>query len=126
MNKKDRELYDAANFNRDFAHLYRNFTGGSEWLANFPPKKPEHHMWRADYLGQQHTIQTVETKFIELPPENELIKLSVQEMKRNASASLPFAKYREPGMSNITITVISVAPRIFQIDNFLSGVEVDQ
>ena len=46
-------------------------------------------------------------------------------MKRNASSPLPFAEYREPGISNITITAVSVAPRIFQIDNFLSEIEVD-
>jgi hypothetical protein len=126
LNGNNRDLYDAATFNQEFAHLYQHFTGGSEWLANFPSKPLQHHIWRADYFGQEHTIQTTETKFTELPPESELTTLSVQEMKRNVSSPLPFSEYREPGLSNITLTAVSVAPRIFQIDNFLSHVEVDQ
>lgn len=126
LNEKERSFYDAATFNREFAPLYREFTG-SEWFGNFPGEKPRHKMWRADYFGQEHVVASAETHFTSLPPEEESYStLSVDEMKRNASTPLPFQEYREPGMMNISIKAVSVAPRIFQIDNFLSEVEVDQ
>ena len=120
------DLYDAALYNRNFAPLYKNFTGGSEWLGNFPTEPPTHHMWRADYLTQTHHVTTRETHFLSLPPEELLPRLSQSDMRRNQSDDLPLMEYREPGMMNITITTVSVAPRIFQIDHFLSDVEVDQ
>jgi hypothetical protein len=125
LDDKEKELYDAAQFNREFAPLYRNFTGGSEWLANFPSKPPQHSMWRADFFGQEHQVRTKETQFVQIPPESELGKLSIVEMKRNASSPLPLRQYREPGFMNVTLKVVSVAPRILQIDNFLSEAEVE-
>lgn len=127
LDNEQRELYQAAQFNRDFAEVYKNFTGGSEWLANYPSQPPRHYMWRADYFGQKHTVQTRETHFHTLPPEDELHHLSLKEMRRdgkNPTIALP--EYRDQGLLNITLTVVSVAPRIFQIDGFLSEVEVDQ
>ena len=126
LTPQERELYDATVFNREFAGLYKNFTGGSEWLGNFPTKPPQHHMWRADYFGQTHQILSKETQFLELPPSEELQQLSISEMKRNKTDPLPYSEYREPGLMNITIKAISCAPRIFQIDNFLSEAEVNQ
>lgn len=120
------KLYDAAQFNREFAPVYKNFTGGSEWLGNYPTQPPKHHMWRADYFGQSHTVQSRETQFVELPPAELLNPLSWQEMKRNASEGPALMEYRQPGVMNITIKAVSVSPRIFQIDGFLSEVEVDQ
>jgi hypothetical protein len=126
LSEEMRKLYDAANYNREFAELYRNFTGGSEWLANYPSKPPQHHIWRADYFGQEHQIESQETQFVELPPQDELHGLSRQDMRRTESAPISLNEYREPGTMNITIKAVSCAPRIFQIDNFLSEVEVDQ
>eukprot|EP00980_Cylindrotheca_fusiformis_P024780 scaffold12450_cov95-Cylindrotheca_fusiformis.AAC.2 len=54
LSDRERTLYDAAKFNREFAPLYREFTGGSEWFGNFPTESPRHKMWRADYFGQEH------------------------------------------------------------------------
>ena len=126
LSEEMRKLYDAANYNREFAALYRNFTGGSEWLANYPSKPPQHHMWRADYFGQEHQIESQETQFVKLPPQGELHVLSRRNMRRHESAPILLSEYREPGTMNITIKAVSCAPRIFQIDNFLSEVEVDQ
>jgi hypothetical protein len=47
LNDRQKKLYEAASFNRAFAPLYKNFTGGSDWLGNFPTKKPAHFMWPA-------------------------------------------------------------------------------
>ena len=126
LDQEQEELYQAAQFNREFGKLYKNFTGGSEWLANYPSQPPRHYMWRADYFGQQHTVQSRETHFVTLPPEDELHHLSLKEMRRDVTQNITLAEYREPGILNVTLTVVSVAPRIFQIDNFLSEVEVDQ
>lgn len=124
------ELYQQAQVNREFIPRYKNFTGGSEWLAHYPAQPPQHYMWRADYLGQEHWVTTRETHFVQSPPPDALHSLSIAEMKRdntNATAMMiALPEYRAPGLLNITLTVVSVAPRIFQIDNFLSDVEVDQ
>lgn len=126
LNQDEKALYESAVFNREFAPIYKNFTGGSEWLGKFPTEKPRHHIWRADYFGQQHTVQSKETQFLELPPESLLGLLSLEDMKRvNASTTVPLSDYRSCKDMNITLTVVSVAPRILQIDNFLSDVEVD-
>ncbi|KAG7364766.1 2(OG)-Fe(II) oxygenase superfamily protein [Nitzschia inconspicua] len=122
----ERKLYEAAQFNRDFAPVYKNFTGGNEWLGQFPTQKPQHFMWRADYFGQEHHVSTKETHFVQLPPQDRLKRLSIVEMKRENSTSLPLREWREDADTlNLTLTVISVAPRIIQIDNFLSDIEVD-
>jgi hypothetical protein len=120
------KLYDAAAFNREFAPLYKNFTGGSEWLGNFPTEPPKHPMWRADYFSQEHHIKTRETHFTKLPPDELLHRMSRQGLRRNESDAPALMEYRNPGTMNITITAVSLAPRIFQIDGFLSDIEVDQ
>ncbi len=120
------ELYNAAQLNREFAPLYKNFTGGSEWLGNFPTQPPKHHMWRADYFGQEHHVQTRETQFVKIPPKEVLHPLSPRGLRRNATDSPNLLEYRRPGVMNITIRAVSIEPRIFQIDGFLSDLEVDQ
>lgn len=119
------KLYEAQRYNLKFATLYKNFTGGSEWLATYPPTKapPYHKMWRADYFRQQHVVQTKETHFVEHPPLVNGVKYAT---KRNeASDSIAFPELRKPGEMNLTLTAVSCAPRAFQIDNFLSDVEAD-
>lgn len=49
---QDRASYDAHLYNLDFGARYKNFTGGSEWLAMYPPSAPRHKIWRADHFGQ--------------------------------------------------------------------------
>ena len=126
LSDAERQLYDHLLFDRAFAGYYKNFTGGSEWLGLYPTEPPRHWMWRADYFGQVHTIVTTETQFIQLPPEDDLTALSLQEMKAHVSSDARFQPYRQPGNMTITIKAISCAPRIFEIENFLSDVEVDQ
>ena len=48
-----------------------------------------------------------------------------EDLRRNATTPVPFSDYRAPGEMNITITALSCAPRVFEIKNFLSEVEVD-
>jgi len=126
LNARNRENYEGHRFNLKFATQYKNFTGGSEWLAHYPKNPPLHKIWRADYYGQEHVVQSYETQFREIPPEADAgIDGKAFAIKRNSSADIAYPQYRDTGMMNITITAVSAAPRAFQIENFLSEVEVD-
>lgn len=118
-------LYQIQLQNLVFAHQYKEFTG-RDWLALYKHKKPPRfHMWRADSLGQTYSIQTKEIHFVELPDQAEL--------ERGMSAYGPrpdqierMRKHRDTHpILNLTMTVLSCEPRVFEIPNFLSDVEVD-
>lgn len=117
--------YAAHVYNLEFGELYKNFTGGSEWLSMYPRNLPQHHIWRADYFGQEHQVETRETQFFEPPPEKEHRTLSITEMTREEGHPVTFADHRAPGSLNLTLTALSVAPRIFEIKHFLSDAEAD-
>ena len=125
LSDKDRASYNQHHFNLEFGQKYKDFTG-SEWLSMYPRSPPRHKIWRADYFGQEHHVQTAETHFIEYPPAESLPKMTMEQMLRNASDPISLAKYRssEP-MLNLTLTAVSVEPRAFEILNFLSDVEVE-
>lgn len=125
LNNRNRESYESHRFNLKFATQYKNFTGGSEWLSHYPRNPPLHKIWRADYFGQEHIVQTYETQFKEIPAEIDGMKGEKFAVKRNNSADIAFPEYREPGIMNITIKAVSAHPRAFQIEHFLSEVEVN-
>jgi hypothetical protein len=131
LDETNRMHYEAHRFNLDFGETYKNFTGGSEWLAMYPPEPPNHKMWRADYFGQTHTVVSNETHFQRIPPsltptagEHHHRLLSIDEMRQTGSTR-PFAEYRDPGTLKLTIKALSCAPRAFEIRHFLSDAEVD-
>lgn len=124
LSDDDLDDYAAHVYNLEFGELYKNFTGGSEWLTMYPKEAPKHHIWKADFIGQQHVVQTRESQFIAMPPEK-MHSLSISEMRRDAAVPLPLAEYREPGILNLTLTALSVAPRAFEIQHFLSDAEAD-
>jgi len=131
----DRTNYEQHVFNKDFAARYKAFTGGSEWLTMWPRDPPRHTMWRADVLGQTHTITTKETYFVQLPTttstslssseeQRTLPQLTWEQMKTPDDAYL--RPFRAPGRTmNMTIKAISCAPRVFEVPGFLSEVEAD-
>jgi prolyl 4-hydroxylase len=133
LNKDERAQYDLWTKTLKFHEQYLNFTGRS-YLANYgvagPRKAPSHFMWRADYFGQQHWVTTKELHFARLPPTDELgpilVNNEVDRILKEEDSRL-LAEYRvasdEPYM-NMTLTVLSTAPRVFEIQNFLSPVEV--
>ncbi|CAB9497067.1 Probable prolyl 4-hydroxylase [Seminavis robusta] len=125
LGPRDRENYDEHRFNLKFATQYRNFTGGSEWLAHYPKSPPLHKIWRADYYGQEHVVSTWESHFESIPPAAQGLRGEKYAVKRNNSADIAFPEYRKPGQMNITIKAVSASPRAFQLDHFLSDVEVD-
>ena len=111
--------------NRAFAIQYRQFTG-IDYLALYKYKHPpRYHMWRADYINQTHTITTDEIPFITLPPEDELQRSTSVYGPRPDELSR-MRKYRHQQSSmDLTLRVLSCAPRVLEIQNFLSDVEVD-
>lgn len=120
---EDYEKYIAQRRTLKFNEYYRNFTG-RDWLSRFPRNPPKHFMWPADYLGQQHHVETKETHFATLPDKDDRPHVSKFGMADKEREKLD--KYKVPGsMLNLNITVMSVAPRVYEIKNFLSDVEVD-
>ena len=133
--EKAREELSSAEFNLyrlqyrslAFDRAYRHRTG-RQWLALYGRKhKPRFYMWPADSIGQTHQVVTRETHFVSQPPE--------ELAKAHMSLSTPTAKdlqirkdlqpYRSPDESlTLNMTVLSVAPRVFEIKNFLSHEEV--
>ena len=110
--------------NKVFAEQYRAFTG-NEWLALYKQKEaPRFHMWRADSFGQTHTITTKEIHFVEFPTDEELARgTSIygprpDELERNRRH-----RHQLPTL-DLTLTVLSCSPRVFEIKNFLSDIEV--
>jgi prolyl 4-hydroxylase len=111
--------------NRLFANQYKAFTG-TDWLALYGQKQaPRFHMWRADAIGETRTIETSEIHFVQTP--------ALDELKRGVSVYGPrpdeksrYRRYRDKyATMNLTMTVLSCAPRVFEIKNFLSDLEVD-
>jgi prolyl 4-hydroxylase len=126
LSEQDQAQYRAHMVNLEFAYQYKWFTGGSEWLSMYPRDPPRHKIWRADRFGQEHVVTTQETHFLAEPPEDVMRTLSVKEMRgSDRSDNTRLSQYRVPGTMNMTIRAVSCAPRAFEIDNFLSDVEVD-
>ena len=117
--------YETMRRNKLFNQKYLATTG-RDYLAMYPRKKPSHFMWRADYFGQTHWVTTKETHFTEVP-EDKVKKIKTYGTSRILKEEDPrlFSEYREPGTLNMTLEVISCAPRAFAIENFLSEAEVD-
>jgi prolyl 4-hydroxylase len=104
-----------------FDKWYRAFTGRS-YLAMFPRRQPMHFMWPAQYFQQQHWVSTRETHFQSFLPEwlNTTVPLEL-----HSGDTLAWQDHRDPGRLNLTLTVVSCEPRVLEIRNFLSHLEVD-
>ncbi|CAB9499451.1 Probable prolyl 4-hydroxylase [Seminavis robusta] len=112
----------------NFSDQYLEFTGRA-YIANYLRNRPLHHIWRADYFGQEHWVETRETHFEQVPPQEVLTRIEDVGSERIMEESQPrlLSEYRTPGQTklNMTLKVLSVAPRVFEISNFLSPTEVD-
>lgn len=110
-----------------FSDVYLNFTGRS-YIANYLRAPPRHWMWSADYFGQTHWTETKETHFIQNPPASEIGAVKERGHERILSDTDPrlLSEYRDPTQStlNMTLKVLSCAPRVFEVENFLSPLEV--
>lgn len=138
LNEKERSQYDKWKKTLLYNEQYKAFTGRS-YLANFgddgPRAASNHFMWRADYFGQEHWVTTKETHFVSLPDMSELGRVQEVGSQRVLKDSDPrhFQEYREKDplteepleYMNMTLKVLSCAPRVFEIRNFMSQEEVD-
>jgi prolyl 4-hydroxylase len=117
-------MYQMQLQNLVFAQQYRKVTG-RDWLALYKQKMPpRYHMWRADAFGQTHAVETKEIHFVEVPDRQEIGRgMSVYGPRPDQVGRM--RKYRDTHVTlNLTLTVLSCAPRVFEIKNFLSDVEV--
>lgn len=125
LDEMEKESYRKMRKSYLFGLEYKKFTGRS-YLANYPRPRPPHFMWRADYFNQTHWVTTNETRFITKPPQESLPELTQFGKVRalRDTDSRPLAAYLEEGVFNMTLKVISCAPRAFEVLDFLSEVEV--
>jgi len=131
LTKDERAQYDKWAKTLKFNDAYMEMTGRS-YLANYGEsfrKPPSHFMWPANYFGEEHWVTTKETHFANVPPKEKLGKItmagSARVLKENDKRTLQ--EYRVPDQTtmNMTLKVLSVAPRVFEIPNFLSKAEID-
>ena len=120
------EKYEKRARTMRFNQIYRETTG-RDYLPIYPRNKLTHFLWPADYYGQQHWATTKETHFVDIPPDTKAKKITAQGEERILAESEPrlLQEYRKDDVLNMTLTVLSCAPRVFEIDNFLSEAEVD-
>jgi prolyl 4-hydroxylase len=127
LTPKERKLYDLWHKTLLFNEQYFNFTGRT-YLTAYLRDPPKHFMWPADYFGQEHWVTTRETHFEELPPLEEIEPILIKGENRiltdGAPRSLPEYRVRDTAILNMTLRVLSCAPRVFEIPNFLSKAEV--
>ena len=129
LSENEIQLYTLQKNNLAFADTYRSFTG-RDWLSLYPHRhQPMYKMWNADYFGQQHWVTTRENHYIIEPPGDVLTPLDTDELHRDRKVDFDprnMRKYRaKDEVLNMTMTVLSCAPRVFEIENFLSQAEVD-
>jgi len=120
LSPQQRYMYRSQKLNSAFERDYIIKTGRS-WLSHFPRPPPIHKMHPAQYFGQRIRIKTEQTHFNSLPTN--LRKLGFDEYDTLPTVS--HVDHRKPGMLDLDLNVISCAPRVYEIENFLSHVEVE-
>jgi prolyl 4-hydroxylase len=118
-------LYHMQWQNKIFAEQYKIFTNGRDWLSLYKQKTaPRFHTWRADSIGQQHVVTTTEIHYVELPPKSELKRgTSVYGPRPDERGRARRHRHRDATL-DLTLTVLSCSPRVFEIENFLSASEI--
>jgi prolyl 4-hydroxylase len=128
LTEEERAKYDAFRKTLRFNKVYQNVTG-RQYLVNYPRPRPVHFMWPADYLNQTHWVTTRETHVTKLPPPEKLQPIKERGTKRVITNEDPvlLQEYRDEtsDVFNMTLKVLSCAPRVYEIPGFLSQVEVD-
>jgi prolyl 4-hydroxylase len=89
--------FDMHKLNLGFARDYLIKTK-RVWLSHFPRPSPAHFMWGANYIGETHAVTSYEPYFIGKTSNND-----------------------RP--VHLQLSVVSVAPRLFEIEDFLSEYE---
>ena len=69
---KELKKYNIQKENLLFADAYRKMTG-RDWLALYGYQNaPKYPLWRADFFGQTHVVQTEQSHFTTIPPANKI------------------------------------------------------
>jgi prolyl 4-hydroxylase len=123
----DLEQYNIMKRNKQFNEHYKKVTGRN-YLSMYPRQKSKYFMWPADYFGQEHWFTSRETHFETIPPPEDIEKIvkkgKARVLKEDEPRLLSQHRTNEPYL-NLTFTVLSCAPRVYEIPNFLSDSEVD-
>ena len=93
-----------------FAKHYFEFTG-REYLVTYPRNAPMHKLWPADYFGQEHWVTSSETHFVEMPREEELLRVTrygkSRVLKDDEPRFLQEYRRKDEPMLNMTLKVLS-------------------
>lgn len=123
LTNEQRKLYDGQLLNLVYGRSYLVETG-RHWLSSFPRPPPSYHMYTSEYFGQKHAIETKQTHFLTMPPQNELGRLAIDAHHLHPSVSLKEYRDNEQESLKLILKSVSCSPRVFEIDSFLSPVEV--
>lgn len=133
LTDNQRSLYERLRATLTFGEAYQNVTGRG-YLANYRRPAPRVFMWPADHFGQEHWVTTAETQFVAVPPVAAL-EAATTGRQGELSHTPVLMDYRQgsrtdattnddPPLLNLTLKVLSCAPRVYEIQNFLSATEV--
>ena len=137
LTSAQRSRYDMWRLNQVYARDYLIKTKRT-WLSDYPRPAPFHYMWKADYFGRIWDVKSFERHFTTMPMRSELGELGYDEHERRGHREARYGKEMTISLANhrkivgensheldMKLEVISCAPRVFQIDNFLSDVEIE-
>lgn len=123
LSKQDQEMYWTWRKTLSFDKEYRKVTGRT-YLASYRRPPPIHFMWPANYFNQVHWVTTRETHFISSP--GDIARTTVNLRRIEGDEPIALEQYRDQAAYlNMSLKVLSCAPRVFEIENFLSPIEVD-
>ena len=132
LSKEEKKLYEMQKLNLKYGQEYLAKTQRS-WLSMFPRPINMHFMWEANYFGQEHKVLSRQSHFVKMPSVKD--KKGQKEIRRRLDYAdydamgqedvLNLKEYREQEPLELTLKVVSVAPRVFEIDGFLSDLEVE-
>ena len=117
LTPQEQYMYDTQKLNFVYERDYTIKTGRT-WLSTFPRPPPLHYMHPADYFGQTISITTDQTHFVSIPHDMKRITMEDFENK------VMHTDHRKEELE-LTLKVISCAPRVFEIENFLSDAEIE-
>lgn len=139
LTHEEKKLYEMQRLNIKYGQDYLVKTQRS-WLSMFPRPMQMHYMWSADYFGQEHEVITDQSHFVTLPNDrvgqshiwrhldyadyDDMVDKRKRALSEGRDKFLNLKEYRNDGPLKLTLKVISVAPRVFEIDGFLSDSEV--
>lgn len=137
LSEEQKSLYMMQKLNLHYAREYLVKTKRS-WLSLFPRSSIFHFMHSAEYFGQEHIIFTKQTHISSLPSGpsglesvwrrldfSDYDDMTAKSKLDGPEAALKLLSHRKRGDLQLTLKVVSVTPRVFEIENFLSDVEVD-